>query len=685
MQLREQIGATYTLFTATSRDEALEYLRLTNVDMVIAAFDDRTVPIAGFFDQAKVLQPHCVTLYVAPPLPPDMIEAETDLPPSDFLLRRPFSANELHRTLEQAVEKQRLIEEIAVLRGQSTSPPPSSSFSNGGELSLARIGQILRNFARAFSTNFNLQSALNLFLEATSEFLRPSRVSIMVWNPTRQVFEVRACHGLAPKVAEQIRLRIDEGLPHWLMTEGRIVHRSEVESQLHTPLYLEMHREMQALKAAVSVPLMASGTLIGILNLGERITGVPYTEDELEILFSMASHAAVGIQDIALYHTVQSQQIFTEKILRYMSSGVITIGRDEKISLCNHRAAEILGKSWAEVLHEDLRSLPSPLGDLLYETLRDGATYRNHEVVLAAGKVPLEVNTYQIFDNQGEVAGGVMVFNDLTYQKLLYEERRRADQLDFLNKVVGRMAHEIKNPLVSIQTFVELLADHYDDPEFRDHFRNVVGHDIHTIDSITEKLVSFASKISYHFEPGDVNKALHHLVASLTPQEAAVTASPRPVRGTETTCEMESPRIEIAAADRLPLVKFDPEQLHRALTYLTVFLLQGIDSGGKVLMSSQSGQCNQQPYAGEWVYITLRGKGRKSSPEELQQLFDPFCMDRNPLVDVGPCVSRKIIEEHGGRLEVRREKNGDTTFIVALPVACESREAHEQWAMGTAS
>ena len=299
-------------------------------------------------------------------------------------------------------------------------------------------------------------------------------------------------------------MRPDEGIPRWLLTEGRLLHRGEVAQQLRTPGYLDIQREMQALKALVSIPLMASGTLIGILNLGERVTGAAYTDDELEILFSLASHMAVGIQDIALHHTAQAQQTFTEKILRYMSSGVLSIGGDEKISLCNHRAAQILGTAWDETLQQDLRCLPSPLGDMLYETLRDGTTYLRQEVVLASADMPLEVSTYQVFDESGQVVGSVMVFEDLTAKKLLYEERRRADQLDFLNKVVGRMAHEIKNPLVSIQTFAELLADHYDDPEFRDNFRTVVSHDVQAVDSITEKLVSFASKIDYHFASVDV-------------------------------------------------------------------------------------------------------------------------------------------------------------------------------------
>ncbi len=664
-QLRELLGAEYSLFTAVSPEAGLDYLRLTRVDVVIAAFAETAVPIGPFLQQVKTIQPHCVTLNIVSSHPSDDQAEEPTLPPSDFFLRRPFRQEDLHHVLEQATEKQHLMEEIAVLRGHAAPPSAAQHTPNSGESSLSRLGPILRNFTKAFSTNFDLQRTLTQFLDAISEFVRPSRLSIMVWNPASRLFEIQAERGMAPQVVNQLNLRRDESLPQWFTIEGRLIHRGEVERQLHVPSFLDIHRDMQALKAVVSIPLMASGTLVGILNLGERVTGALYTEDELEILYSLASHIAVGIQDIALHHEVQAQKVFTEKILRYMGSGVVTIDMDETITLCNHRAAEILGKSWDDIQSLGVRSLPEPLGELLCKTHREGVTYQNHRVTLVDGKVPLRVNTYQIYDEQGEVAGSVMVFDDLTFQKLLDEERRRTDQLDFLNKVVGRMAHEIKNPLVSIQTFAELLNDHYDDPEFRNHFRRVVNNDIQTIDGITEKLVSFASEIAYQFEYDDLNKLLHRLVATRASERKAAhpTTNGNDARGAS-ICSLE-----VVSADDLPSVKFDAEQLHKALAYLAAFLEQGIENDGKILMSSQYLQQDAQLPDGEWVCVMMNGRGHKLPPEELQQLFDPFGVDQSSLIDVGPCVSQKIIEEHGGRLSVRQEENGDTTFTIALPIA----------------
>src|SRR5215475_828676 len=412
-------------------------------------------------------------------------------------------------------------------------------------------------------------------------------MSILTRNANTREFEIRASHGLPPQIAESLRLRANDGLPLWLMTEARIIHRAEVEHHLHLPDYLDIYREMQALRTVASIPLIALGSLVGILNLGERVTGLPYTDDELEILFSLASQVAIGIQDINLHEEFQSQKTCIENILMHMSSGVITIGIDEKIHIYNHRAAEILEKSAAELIDEDLRHLPSPLGDLLYETLVQGVAYQKHEVALSVGKRLLQVSTYQIFDEHRRVAGSALVFEDLTAQKQLYEERRRADQLDFLNKFVGRMAHEIKNPLVSIKTFVELLEYQYDDPELREQFFHIVKYDVQNLDRITEKLFNFANKRSYRFEYGDINSAIYRSTSAIISNKKFIQ---RYQKNDHTSSDEFHPtvlNIQITNNENLPLFRFDREQLENAITYIMMYLMHNMKVHDKISIDSK--------------------------------------------------------------------------------------------------
>jgi len=156
-ELQKLLGDAYTLFIAESQGDALECLQITKVDVVVGAFETRAVEIVQPFEQAKVLQPHCVTLYLAPPLPPNNAGRERFVPQSDSSIRRPFSGDELRLTVKQAIEKQQLIEGLASHREQGSVQRPSLPLKPTGELSLARIGQILRDFAKAFSSNFDLE------------------------------------------------------------------------------------------------------------------------------------------------------------------------------------------------------------------------------------------------------------------------------------------------------------------------------------------------------------------------------------------------------------------------------------------------------------------------------------------------------------------------------------------------
>jgi len=656
---------TCTLFTAASHDEAMEFLQFTRIDIVVAAFDSRLAPVAASFEQAKSFHPYCVTVLVVPPVPAGMVSDEGEPPPCDFTLRRPYRREELIRTIAQAIEKQHMVEEIALLRNHSPSPqPPVAAPQGGSELSLVRIGQILRDFTKAFSTNFDLQSTLDQFLDALSTLLRPSRMSILVRHPHHRLFEIKASRGLVEKVAEQIRLREDDGLARWLMTEARILQRAEVEQGVHVAANLNVFREMQVLKAAISMPLMVSGKLVGILNLGERVTGGPYKDDELDIVFSLASQVAVGIQDIELYHEVQTQKNFTEKILRYMSSGLITIDTQEKIQLCNHQAAKIFGMTWAEVQNKDLRNIPSPLGDMLYETLHDGVSYHKKEVMVTEKRLALEVNTYQILDEKLTVVGAAMVFQDLSSSKQLQEERQRANQLDFLSNVSGRMAYEIKNPLVSIRTFIDLMDEHYEDTDFRQQFSTVVRKDVNTINVLTDKLVGFAGQISYNFEHGYVNNilsAIEHLHGSES-LDASVDFVDTyvPIQNHSG----ESMNIALEYDEDLPEIRFDAEQLHNALMYIIVFLTQVSESQEPIRIVSY----REAGLRGD-VCISLTGSQAKVEPEEIERLFDPFASEHNLMVDVGPCVSQKIIEAHRGQLDVEYKANRDLVFVMSLPPA----------------
>ena len=169
---------------------------------------------------------------------------------------------------------------------------------------------------------------LELFLDAVSELVRPSRSAILLSEDEHRQYRVRASRGLAPVVVESVSLPADSGLPLWLMAEGRLIQMEEAQARSADAAAREIAREMAVLQAVVAIPLASHGQLVGILTLGQRITGGAYGRRETEMLFNLASHLATAIRDIRVHHQLQYQKEFNERIIFRWSSGVVTLCTD---------------------------------------------------------------------------------------------------------------------------------------------------------------------------------------------------------------------------------------------------------------------------------------------------------------------------------------------------------------------
>ncbi len=662
-RLVRALGGERTVLTTATEADALALLRTTGVDLIIhdlAVSRDPEVSARAMRDARA-----SAVLIAVGEIPPEVDDLW------GFFLPVPFTPTDLDRIMRQADLQAQLLREVDALRRRAATasgvgtllhpdPPPGA------------VNQILKEFAKALSANFDLGQTLDRFLDTVVEMTHPSRVALLLQDEGSGIYRIRAQRGFDPRLVESVALRSEAGLPAWLGLHGRILSAPATDHLLSP--YPELRGELELLHAEVGLPLSAHGRLTGILTLGSRITGAPYQPAEVEMLYHLGLHFAAAIQNIALHHRLLYQKLYIEQILAHMANGVITIDERERVVIYNHRAEEILGRPATEVLGRDLRSLPSPLGDFLYETLSRGTALQKGEVTPAALKRPLEVSTYRILDPSQGMSGAVMVLEDLTQRKELTERRRTAEDLQLLTRIAARLADEIKNPLVSIQTFVELLAERWDDLEFKQRFTSVVGTDVRRLVHIVEKLTSLVTEREYEIEVVNAQDVLEESLRDLD-RRAKVTWQ----RGRETSEllylheELIGRSVAVALHSQVgPLpIKCDRQQLRKALTYLFRYLIGKGDEGGKLVCSFTIETEASQPV----LDVLLVGRTDKVSEEEIRHLFDPFAMVQDTPLDVGPCVSQLIIEEQGGSLKVRRDREG-VVFVARFPLMRE-RGKHE--------
>ena len=628
----------FTIFEAPSDTEAIKTLLLVEIDLVLRDSAGPAGALSSFVSGARDVTPGVLVVAVG--------AAGEEESTADFLVPDNFTTRELDGVLRQAVEKQRLVREIKMLRAPAATPRVAARTTGADEAAWdnAVLARVLKAFSRVFAAGFDMRRVLDTFLEAIGDVVRPTRVAVLLPDADGREFRIVAHRGLAPQIVQSVRLPVAEGLPRWLASQGRPL-------ALHEVADFDLVRELKLLQGVVATPLLAHGDLVAILVLGQPVFGVGYSRSEIETLFDLATQLATVIRDITLHQQLEREKEFTERILSHMSSGVVTIGRDQRVGTMNRRAEEILGLSAHAVVGQDLRVLPSPLGDLLFDTLSSGRAMPRTEIQLALRRLWIEVTTYVIRDEESAPLGAVLVFEDLTAQKELAAQKREADQFQLLTRVVARIADEIKNPLVSINTFIELIGERYDDPDFRRHFSSVVRRDVRRLVEVFEKLAGLVTEGELNFATVDAFEAVTQLVEAIDLAEGGLG---------------KHLQLDVAPAAEPYPVKVDAAQLRRALSYLIRYLTH--NSPNDLAKISLSVGRHSEPDGAHDVRILVGSRTAAVSSDKLERLFDPVQMVQESLIDVGPAVSQRLVEALGGRLGVRQTRH-ELSFVVSLPPA----------------
>jgi signal transduction histidine kinase len=315
------------------------------------------------------------------------------------------------------------------------------------------------------------------------------------------------------------------------------------------------------------------------------------------------------------------------------------------------------------MLDRSLDELPGPLGDPLRVTLQTGESQENRELMLRSADEALAVRaSTSIFHGQDrQVLGALMVLTDITAIKRLELQIRRSDRLASLGTLSAGMAHEIKNPLVSIKTFAQLLPERYQDSDFRETFSNLIGHEIDRIDSLVNQLLRFARPAKPILKPLHVHEVLEKSLLLIGHRLFQ--------KDIKLTRSWEA---------NVDTIRADADQLEQVFLNFFLNAMDAMQRGGELSVSTQilSGEewvaamahTNGDGQPREVLRITIRDTGEGIRTEDVPHVFDPFFSTKDYGTGLGLSVVHGIIQEHGGQIEVESELKKGTAFHILLPL-----------------
>ena len=243
-----------------------------------------------------------------------------------------------------------------------------------------------------------------------------------------------------------------------------------------------------------------------------------------------------------------------------------------------------------------------------------------------------------------------MLLEDLQRSHLLM---KRTDRLKSLETIAGGFAHEIRNPLTSIKTFIQLAPERKDDPDFIREFSRVVLDDVYRIERLIEEILDYAR----YMEPKLTEEDLNDIVSSC-------------LYFIEVKADSRGIKIEKELVSDLHRVMLDRQQIKQVFLNLFLNALDAMREGGGVLRVRTRNLI--KPGGTSWVQIETQDTGHGIQEANLEHIFDPFFTTKHESGEhegtgLGLTIVHQIIEEHHGEIQVTSTMGSGTTFLVNLP------------------
>lgn len=343
---------------------------------------------------------------------------------------------------------------------------------------------------------------------------------------------------------------------------------------------------------------------------------------------------------------------FEDLLQTSCACGVLSLEASGIITFISPEAEKILRLPAADKFTQ-VAKLPATLQSLVLETQATGQAITDRKIVLDPDRAGSPAISVTVMPAAAREKNGklIVLLKDFSSTKKLEHSLQRLDRLASAGTLSAGMAHEIRNALVAVKTFVDLLLEKNKDDELAE----IVSQEMNRMVSMVSQILKFAVPPQPVFATLSIHKIL----------DRSLLLAQHRVEGREITFERKF------QADKDSL-EGDIHQLEQAFINLLLNAVEAINAQGSLAVSTEliaadEGQLREGE-AHRWMRIRVADTGTGISPENMERLFEPFFTTKQNGTGLGLAVTRRIIEEHNGSIQVESHSGQGTTFTVLLPM-----------------
>jgi signal transduction histidine kinase len=555
----------------------------------------------------------------------------------------------------------------------------------------------LLEISKAIASGLYLEDVLRLIVTVTANLMNSKICSLWILDERDDKLKLKATQSISEEYLKERSLTMGEGVVGHVALHNQPMAILDV---LKEPLYKEKDlAKKEGLVSMLSVPMCIKDRVIGVINCYTSYLH-SFSKSEEEMLTTVANQAAICIDNSGLMETLD-----VDEILRLVLEGVTkNIGFDRaRLYLVNEKRNVLEFKMAVGIDVERIKDIVLPLSPadsilarsvlekkpfVIPDASKDPrvnptlkARFNLHSLVVipllskekALGAIAADhvepgrnitretLESVMTFAQQA----GLAIHNAFMYQELKtfsqqMEEKIqkttadlrkteaqliRSEKLAALGQLAAGIAHEIRNPLTSINILIQSTMQKLpsEDPQ-REDFK-VIEEEIHRINEIIDHFLQFAKPASPHLERAEITSIFEETLQLLRPQ-------------------MEKLQIFIEKDfQSLPLMTIDNEQVKQVILNLLMNAIQAMPGGGQLRLGGEVSK------DGQWIRLSIQDSGVGILPEDMDKLFDPFFSTKEGGMGLGLSIAHRIIDQHHGKIEVESAPGKGTLFTVWLPIS----------------
>jgi PAS domain S-box-containing protein len=408
------------------------------------------------------------------------------------------------------------------------------------------------------------------------------------------------------------------------------------------------------------VPLITRDKATGVIWVDNLFTGREIKDEDLNFMMGFTSHIASAIENAKLFEEVSLARSELNNIFESITDMVYFNDKDYTIRHVNQAVLKKLGKPAEEIIGKKCYKV--------FHGLNEPWDQCPHAKTLQTNKAFVEevkdsylggtfvISSSPIFDSLGNSVGTVHISRDVTELEVLRERVITSERMAALGEMAARVAHEIRNPLISVGGFARRLAKKLEGDIENFDYATIIIEEVTRLEHILKEILSFVRISKVVKNKINLIDLLNNITNFVMP---SITE-----KGNHLVTDLSESEI---------IAYVDPDRMKEAILNIITNANQATENGTITVKSR---------YEGNEALIEVSDTGGGINPEDRKHIFTPFFTTRPYGTGLGLAITNRIIQEHGGRMDVESVYNGSkeydqkstltergyTTFRIYLPL-----------------